>query len=138
MKAFIQLVKVLYQASFSRWVFWIFIWSCQPSLKVLSEPLNLSQLLWSSIILGLLFGSCLASLLFLLFICEMIRLFFLFFYFFLLDNNNTGTAYDLECVEHFETNPNDYYTMSKQGIYNIYFFERIFFVWGGLSIIYTY
>ena len=25
------------------------------------------------------------------------------------------TAYDLECVEHFETNPNDYYTMSKQG-----------------------
>ena len=26
------------------------------------------------------------------------------------------TAYDLECVEHFETNPDDYYTMSREGI----------------------
>ena len=26
------------------------------------------------------------------------------------------TAYDLECVEHFETNPHDYYTMSREGI----------------------
>ena len=26
------------------------------------------------------------------------------------------TAYDLECVEHFETDPMDYYTMSKEGI----------------------
>ena len=62
-------------------------------------------------------------------------LFLLLFFF---GQQHTGTAYDLECVEHFETNPNDYYTMSKQGIYKIYFFERIFFVWGGLSIIYTY
>jgi dynein heavy chain len=26
------------------------------------------------------------------------------------------SAYDLECVEHFETNPKDYYTMSREGI----------------------
>jgi dynein heavy chain, axonemal len=26
------------------------------------------------------------------------------------------SSYDLECVEHFETDPNDYYTMSREGI----------------------
>ena len=31
-------------------------------------------------------------------------------------NGLQRTAYDLECVEHFETNPDDYYTMSREGI----------------------